>query len=373
MKVCKHPSIWHRDYRWTTTMNGSTQLPPNSVTRKSPRTSKRIIQKEIESDEDLPTEKQTDDLMLNQYISFSEPLQKRFKEDGDSDDQSAEAIENDDEEEEMNGDSGDEPATTPKRNPFKKAVSCNEELLSPTRISKDNNSLVKTQSPVKHIDFRKLEKLSRFSRTLVPQKQRVISRFFTPTTKECEEATVTKSDSGIQEDLSNHGKSDSTKKTDSDAQMKSPNLLDLYGKSPTSTLYFSKGIESLSPPIENSSRKMADDESIGMDLDVESQRSILNKFKFVLKEKIHVVDSDSMEIGSSQGTSSDKTDSESSGLPIVLSDDDTDVDFDQDVTTTESTKRIWLSASQTSKAVSQKSKTISFISFQSDFKKFSFF
>lgn len=82
---------------------------------------------------------------------------------------------------------------SPKRNPFKIKSNASPhlmELLSPTKITKENSSFIRNQSPVKRIeypnpspvkrmDYRKLEKLSRFQRTIIPKDQNVISRFFT--------------------------------------------------------------------------------------------------------------------------------------------------------------------------------------------------
>lgn len=359
--MAKHPSMWHRDYRWTTSINATTSSTsqPKSVVKKSPRASKapkRLIDKLIESDDEkLPTESQNDDLVLNQYISFSEPSQKRFKDESDRDEQFVETEENgiDD----MTNNESAKEQITPNRNPFKKSNPCTDELLSPTRISKENNSLVKTQSPVKHIDYRKLEKLSRFSRTMVTDKQRVISRFFNATPKVSDKQKVAKIDSGIQEDLSTKCDSNSNAKTDSKPQMKSPNLLESFLVSPKSALYFSKSNRTASNNDVTTEKVLNNDKTIEIDLDsdisCESQRSILDKFKFVLKSKIDEVDSNSTEISSSQGTS-EKTDSESTESAVVLSDDDESMDYES-ISSKESNsqKTMWLTSSQKTISVSK--------------------
>lgn len=367
--MAKHPSIWTRDYRWATSLNGTasstgidTALQKTTV-RKSPRQQKRLIVKMIEGDEDknLPTESQNDDLILNQYMALSEPSQKRFKEE----------IEDSDGEEITPGDQIEteptEKQTTPNRNPFKKSVSGKDELLSPTRISKENNSLIKNQSPVKHIEYSKLEKLSRFNRTVMPNKQRVISRFFgtvSTTPKESDGQTLAKADSGIQSDSNSMdapvGKTGSVKRN-SGAQMKSPNLLDSKTMTPTPTLYFNRNNDIEFSPnnegklLQNDANEAdevnkAAETDADIDFTSESQRSILNKFKFALKEKMEDADDAAMEIDSSQGTS-DKADGEPNELPIVLSDTENEIDGSQSAVTKESTNRMWLSANQKPKTV----------------------
>lgn len=278
----------------------------------------------------MPTESQNDDMVMNQYIIKSEPSQKRFKEDYAIDEQSADEEENA---------APPKAPTTPKRNPFKRSVSCKDELLSPTRISKENNSLVKTQSPVKKIDYGKLEKLSRFSRTVVSNKQHVISRFFdsaTKTTGASEEKSVEKSDSGL--------------------QMKSPNLLEFQTESPKSALYFNRSSDSgFSPNTQDSSKPKSQDESsensVDDELSQENQCSILSKFKCVLKEKMDPSDQEPMESEANSQAMSDKIESETLELPIVLSDDENVTNGSQNSAGKGSSSQTWLSASQKSKTV----------------------
>lgn len=116
-----------------------------------------------------------DSNLLNTYSILKEPAAKKFK-DNEGNENSANTSKSD----------------SPKRNPFKvKAGSSTHlmDLLSPTKITKENSSLIRNQSPVKRIeypnpspvkrmDYKKLEKLSKFQRTVISNKQNVISRFF---------------------------------------------------------------------------------------------------------------------------------------------------------------------------------------------------
>jgi exonuclease 1 len=69
-----------------------------------------------------------------------------------------------------------------RRNPFAKTPTIdNEDEESPTKITDKTSSLVRNVSPVKRnpsIFARKLEKLSKFNRTQVDEKLKVVSRFF---------------------------------------------------------------------------------------------------------------------------------------------------------------------------------------------------
>lgn len=359
MKIAKHASIWHRDYRWTVSLNNagdaSHQKPLTKPADKKPKktlTPKRHIDAiEDSEDENLPTESQNDELVMNQYINGQEPLQKRFKEQYDIDDRSTD--------EEKDAEPQKENETTPNRNPFKTSA-CKDELLSPTRISKENNSLVKTQSPVKKIDFAKLGKLSRFGRTVVPQKQNVISRFFIPTTETTVKTEVKSPKIEVKSpktEIKSPKAEMKSPKANSGAQMKSPNFLDIKTESPKSELYFTKSNDSgFSPstedPFKKNSQNESSENSAEDELSQENQCSILDKFRCVLKEKMDGSDSEPMETDVSSQTMSEKTDSEINELPIVLSDGDNDFDGSQPNTVTESSKQTWLSSSQKSTDVS---------------------
>lgn len=335
-KVAKHASIWHRDYRFTMSLNGMAASQPKSPVKKASAPKKRIVETIEDSDnENLPTESQNDDLVLKQYINTSEPSQKRFKE----------YIEEDDESIEIDVNGAQEPLkeeTTPNRNPFKKAVSCKNELLSPTQISKENNSLVKNQSPVKHIDYGKLEKLSRFNRTVLPKSgQQVLSRFFNASEKP-----------------KNENDAQPAQKPPPEVKMKSPNLLDSNTELPNPSLYFNRSSDSgFSPIADDSSAKTSEESSQNRPIDDdfecalsrESQRSIIDKFKIVLAEKLDKCEPELIESSSSQ-TINDKTDSDANELPIGLDDDDSGTSSQK--TATESTNRAWLNGSQKTKVVS---------------------
>lgn len=112
--------------------------------------------------------------LLLEYSKERDPPQKKFKVDG-GDIDAAMQTESDD----MEYSSPPPKAIASSRNPFKKGSAVSDILQSPTRITSANSSLIKNQSPVKAIDFRRLTKLSKFNRTESPTKRNVISRFFT--------------------------------------------------------------------------------------------------------------------------------------------------------------------------------------------------
>lgn len=183
MKPAKHPSIWEQDYRWNvslkkdkTTKNETKKAFDTTAVRRSKRSLPPADQLD-EQDENKSSENGED--LLNEYANLSEPQQKRFKDD---DVQKTDDI------------SVLKSPPTPKRNPFKTTNPCTNELLSPTRISRENNSLVRNQSPVKRIDYNKLQKLSRFDRTSTTSNQQTLSHFFSdksPTPKKVTESEPT--------------------------------------------------------------------------------------------------------------------------------------------------------------------------------------
>lgn len=112
--------------------------------------------------------------LLNEYMNVTQPPSKKFKDqsDSDADDEESETIQVAKQTEKLK--------ITPTRNPFKKQQQSTDEAVcpSPTKITAENSSLINNQSPVKRIDFAKLDKLSKFKRTVITEKQNVISRFF---------------------------------------------------------------------------------------------------------------------------------------------------------------------------------------------------
>lgn len=117
---------------------------------------------QIDEKDENASNKQDEDL-FNQYASLPEPQLKRFKDDDVQEETDIATLKS---------------PPTPKRNPFKTSNPCTNPLLSPTRISTENNSMLKHQSPVKRIDYNKLRKLSRFDRTSGSSNQQTLSQFF---------------------------------------------------------------------------------------------------------------------------------------------------------------------------------------------------
>lgn len=429
LKICNHPSIWNRDYRWTTTLNGASTTktaPKLAAAKKSPMPSKRITKiptyDDDDEDADLPTESQNDEMLLNQYIS--EPLSKRFKDDTNG---------------EMATLCSQTTSTqiTPTRNPFKKSESPGDVMLSPTRISKENNSLVNTQSPVKQIEYRRLKqlsKISQFSRTVVPKEQSVISRFFNASHKDDQEPPAASifADSSDQH-ISSASNDDSIGvKKQASVEMKSPNLLDRRKITPNPALYFANSDESpgqsekgaddddleniqtqrvvvekfklvlkdrfeapsaasisadssgqenalatnddcfrvrkrvsaeMKSPSLLSTRKMTPHPALCLsqsekvaddDENIQTQRVGVEKFKFVPKDRAEAPEQNASDVANSQGTC-DKTDSETDELPIILSDDDIEVNCNPNAAGqgSSSNRNCWLPSSQKTKNVRQ--------------------
>jgi hypothetical protein len=78
---------------------------------------------------------------------------------------------------------------TVRRNPFARSLRKDhvksvdmDSLQSPTKITDKNYSMIQNLSPVKRIPSVFSKKLSRFSRTAIDDKQKVVSRFFTTST-----------------------------------------------------------------------------------------------------------------------------------------------------------------------------------------------
>lgn len=133
------------------------------------------------------------DDLLNAYANVKGPPLKKFKDRVEIDDRQSEA-----KSDHTTGNVFSPEKISPNRNPFKKKMTVSEPLLSPTEITKLNRSLLQNLSPVKQIDYTKLEKLSKFSRTVVTSRdQNVISRFF------CSATTVAEQNSKIKTENSN--------------------------------------------------------------------------------------------------------------------------------------------------------------------------
>lgn len=252
------------------------------------RQPKRSIQFIGDSDDD-GSSPENDDNLLGQYVSVPEPQQKRFKDESDAEsiDSSGDCNqENDTEEGKLTK------ATTPRRNPFKKQVQQDDGLLSPTKITNENSSLVRNQSPVKRIDFNRLQKLSKFCRTEV-DKQHVISQFFTPATISRELSMGADGNVEESENVS----------TDNESDTIVPAFVYLNASTESAESFTMQSTAS------KSTTDFTDNQAI----------SILEQFKYSQKESMNGrLESDKM-ITDSQETI-DETDSDTNQLPIDISD-----------------------------------------------------
>lgn len=132
-----------------------------------------FIESDVDDEAMAQQEDENAENLLNEYSKDRNPPSKKFKvdvEDIDGKDETEPAV--------MECLSPPPKAGTSSRNPFKKESNASDSFQSPTKITPANSSLIKNQSPIKAIDFRRLEKLSRFKRTESLGKQNVISRFF---------------------------------------------------------------------------------------------------------------------------------------------------------------------------------------------------
>lgn len=188
MRIAKHPSIWDRSFH--TNIEKQTKVIDNQPTliNMVKRTHKKMAQNrpsmEIDDSSEDDSSMNPDNLLNAYQILPNDPPAKRFRE---NERNEAECSTTTSTSKSLESDS-------PKRNPFKIKADASpqlRDLLSPTRITKENASFIRNQSPVKrieyprsspakHIDGRKLEKLSKFQRTVIPADQNTItiSRFF---------------------------------------------------------------------------------------------------------------------------------------------------------------------------------------------------
>lgn len=195
-RIARHPSIWDAtidlNFHRKATRVGEQQTLVNMVKRTHNATnSKPLMDTNNSSDDDEQTSSRN---LLSAY-GIAEPPPKKFK---DLDCPSP---------------STSQKITTcnvpesPKRNPFKVKPNASPKLIEQTKITKENVSLIRNQSPVKRIeyttaspikrmDYRKLEKLSKFQRTVLPHDQNTItiSRFFSHPAVKSESVTPMKID-----------------------------------------------------------------------------------------------------------------------------------------------------------------------------------
>lgn len=218
---------------------------------------------------------------------------------------------------------------TPKRNPFKKTKEySNELLLSPTEITKENNSLIKNQSPVKKINYKRLEKLSRFNRTTVTAKQDVLSKFF----------------NNVAKDPKPQGEDGCDKGDESKTVTKSESIEIIQSEMAVRTYYTQSADSAISDLGERLSTNT--DEDVG---DSNDTMSILQKFRYNYNRLIQdeeKADANGLK-PDSHGTSN-KTDSDLSDVPIMISDESNDIESDSAVTsdTQSSNRNAWITSSQ---------------------------
>lgn len=323
MKNAKHPSIWQRNYRWNISQ-GTSSTSQTTETVIARRKSKRSIQATVVCDDDeenIPDDGENDEHLLNEYAQIETAPNKRFKED----------IEDSSDDEKTNGLDGQVSSpsqkTTPNRNPFKKTVETSIELLSPTEITKENNSLVKNQSPVKKIDYKRLEKLSRFNRTVVTDKQNVLSKFFNNPAKD----PKPKDENGCE-------------KGDDSKTVTKPETIEIIQSEMAARIHYTQSADSAVSDLGEGSNTKTDE-------DVEESNdtiSILHKFSYNYNRLIY--DEEKTNANGlppdSQG-SSNKTDSDISDVPMMISDESNDVESDSTVTsdTQSSSHSAWITSS----------------------------
>lgn len=321
MKIAKHPSIWHRDYRWNISQGTSSTLQAETVVTR--RKSKRSIQATVECDENgenIPGDGENDENLLNEYAQIEAAPEKRFKEDGEDSGDDEEMKKHDDE---MSSQSRKE---IPNRNPFKKTVESSSELSSPTEITKENNSLIKNRSPVKKIDYKRLEKLSRFNRTVVTANQDVLSKFFNNSAKVLKPQDEDGCDKG----------------DESKTVTRTESIKETIQSEMAVRIHYTQSVDSA----------ISDIATTKTDEDVEESNetiSILQKFRYNYNRLIQDEEkADANVLMPDSQCSSNKTDSDISDVPIMISDESNDLESDSTVTsdTQSSSRSAWITSSQ---------------------------
>lgn len=192
LPAAKHPSIWQKGWKnrpngfglQQTTLSQSQPLPA----RPRCKVPSPFVESDVDDEAAAMEEAEINEDLLMEYSKERDPPPKKFKADaedfGETNETDTHALE---------CTSPPPRASTSSRNPFKKESAVSDVLNSPTRITSANSSLIKNQSPVKAIDFKRLSKLSKFNRTETTNKQNVISRFF----KEPQEKATNSAEKGI--------------------------------------------------------------------------------------------------------------------------------------------------------------------------------
>lgn len=174
-KSAKHPSIWQKSFKTVSKNSKMQQISIEKTLTRVQRKPTNIRESSaVSTDNENSSEENSEDL-INQYINEKSPPLKKFKC-------------SEPKTEPSNGDVETTPSQS-SRNPFKRSSNTFECVEETTEITSLNSSLIKNQSPVKCIDFRKLEKLSKFNRTVISRAQNTVSRFFSEEVKSIETMT----------------------------------------------------------------------------------------------------------------------------------------------------------------------------------------
>lgn len=332
LKIANHSSIWQRNYQWNVTNSTApTQSTSTSTSKKTTiRQTKRSIDATniFEQEDDISDDVPNDENLLSEYAQFNVPSKKRFKEDIEdySDD------DNDDDNKicEIEAEiKSTNQKTTPNRNPFKKEDKSADKLLSPTHITKGNNSLIKNQSPVKRIDFKKLEKLSRFNRTVVSSNQNVLSKFFSTAPKPTSDTS--KSEEKSPETKLKVEKSETFEKTDIAIQV-----------------HYTESFDSAISNGEKCSQNSEAAEENQQNENFDDPSTILKQFQYNYIRMNEQIEITKETRPNSSQSSSNQTDSDISEVPISISDESNDA---QDVILVSDDKPNVITQSTSSKKV----------------------
>lgn len=272
--------------------------------------SRLLTDDETEEENTEPQTEENSEDLLNQYTKVTQPPSKKFKDE----------IESDTDEEQVVNET-EKLKITPTRNPFKKQQPVESpNFQSPTKITKENSSLINNHSPVKRIDFAKLEKLSKFKRTVITEKQNVISRFFNSKTSSSNESSES-------ETTSLHENSDNANSFEKQSEINKISKIQEENVIASNCLYMNTSKDS-----DNESS-----ESESVEVTTEYQRSTLNlqqtfgnkKAPKCLENTRGAVNNENItedENTPNELISSDGSQSLTSASPIILTDDDDEND-----------------------------------------------
>lgn len=201
--VSKHPSIWKGNYenRKIRCDNERTEPFVKKVVK-----SETVIKRQVERVESPEPTESVDDILLGYGITTIEqqPPRKKFCLTLSTGQEKGSSVEYDEQQALLDMETLEDKSceSPPSRNPFKITITSrrsvndniDSELTSPTMLTMENSSLLRNVKPVMKTEYEpkaplvaaaqkqtnsKLEKLSRFKRTVLPtDNQKVISRFF---------------------------------------------------------------------------------------------------------------------------------------------------------------------------------------------------